>query len=98
MEFLGNDGHLIQSEYNIGPYHGIQGPKSGVVQKNTFFRYSPLDQVPFKNNGFVIIPAAVVAADQDIIYFSRLKKSDGRIYPIGVIWIGPAPDQSVRSP
>src|SRR5690606_23927535 len=68
---------------------------SGIVQKNAFFRDSSLDQVPFKNDGFVIVGTAIIAAHQDIVYFSRLKERNGGIYPIGIIRIGPTADQPV---
>src|SRR5690606_17234583 len=95
MEFLGDYGNLVQTEYGLGPYHGVQGPKSGIVQKNAFFRDSSLDQVPFKNDGFVIVGTAIIAAHQDIVYFSRFKERNGGIYPIGIIRIGPTADQPV---
>lgn len=70
MKFLRNDSEAFLPEDIAAPQNAIQCAETGIVHVNLFGRYAPCYQVGFHKGGLIVIFAAIISANYNVIYFA----------------------------
>ena len=98
MKFLADDDEFRLTENIPGPYHGVQGTESGVIQEDDLFGYSLIDQGILHLLGLVILFLPIIPADEDPVDFTGLIQLDRGIDPGKEKQVGTAIPSDRRRP
>ena len=98
VELLADDDEFRLTENIPGPYHGVQGTESGVIQEDDLFGYSLIDQGILHLLGLVILFLPIIPADEDPVDFTGLIQLDRGIDPGKEKQVGTAIPSDRRRP
>ena len=98
VELLADDDEFRLTENIPGPYHGVQGTESGVIQEDDLFGYSLIDQGILHLLGLVILFLPIIPADEDPVDFTGLIQLDRGIDPGKEKQVGTAIPSDGRRP